>query len=233
MSNLIDYDSLEKELGYSFNDRAYLKLALTHSSYAHENMKETNGEYNERIEYLGDAVLELIVSDYLYRNYKNSSEGQMTKTRASLVCEYTLANCAREIKLSDSILLSNGEDMTGGRYRDSILSDAFESVLGAMYLDGGITPVAAFVKRILLTDIEHKELFYDAKTSLQEQVQARKGDKLEYVIVAETGPEHSKIFTAEARVNGKVIGVGEGKTKKSAEQHAAYQALMKMKIVES
>ena len=226
-----DYEALEKDLDYKFKDIGLLKLALTHSSYAHEHAKETKGEYNERIEFLGDAVLELIVSDYLYNNYEKLSEGKMTKTRASLVCEYTLASCAREIKLSEYIRLSKGEDGTGGRYRDSILSDAFESVLGAMYLDGGMTPVAAFVKKILLNDIEHKQLFYDAKTTLQEQVQAHKGDKLEYVLVGEEGPEHNKVFKAEARVNGEVIGVGEGKTKKSAEQHAAYQALLEMKVV--
>ena len=226
-------NELAQRIGYRFKNQALLTEALCHSSYANENKKETNGEYNERIEYLGDAVLELIVSDYLYRNYTDASEGKMTKTRASLVCEYTLASCAREIGLSEYIRLSKGEDMTGGRFRDSILSDAFESVLGAMYLDGGIEPVTRFVKEILLTDIKSKQLFYDAKTTLQEKVQSHRGDSLEYEIIDESGPEHNKTFVAVAKLNGEVIGKGEGKTKKSAEQHAAYQALIELKVVES
>lgn len=226
---MTDFMSLQKTLGYTFKDQNHLQLALTHSSYAHEHPKATKGQYNERIEYLGDAVLELIVSDYLYKNYPKKSEGEMTKTRASLVCEYSLAQCAKEISLGDYIYLSKGEDLTGGRFRDSILSDAFEAVLGAIYLDGGFEPVQQFVTKILLTDIESKQLFYDAKTTLQEIVQANKGDVLAYKLVGEEGPEHNKEFLVEAYLNDNKIGEGKGRTKKAAEQHAAYEAILKMK----
>ena len=176
-------DELQKNLNYQFKDIMHLRLALTHSSYAHECPRPTKGQYNERIEFLGDAVLELIVSEYLYCNYPNKTEGEMTKTRASLVCEFTLAACAREIHLEDYIYLSRGEDMTGGRKRDSILSDAFESVLGAIYLDGGYEPAKKFIHSILLKDIDSKQLFYDAKTTLQEIVQAKKNQVLSYSII--------------------------------------------------
>lgn len=224
-----DYSQFEENIGYTFRDKNQLRLALTHSSFANENPKIFGGQYNERIEFLGDAVLELIVSDYLYNNFPEKDEGAMTRTRASLVCEFTLAQCARQINLGSFIYLSRGEELTGGRKRDSILSDAFESVLGAIYLDGGYEPARSFVHRILLTDIESKELFYDAKTRLQEIVQEKKGQSLNYSIVKETGPEHDKHFTAQVDVNGKVLGVGEGHTKKNAEQHAAYQALLTLK----
>lgn len=227
-----DFDKLQDTISYHFQDLSNLRLALTHSSFAHECPRPTKGQYNERIEYLGDAVLELIVSDYLYRNYPEKSEGEMTKTRASLVCEFTLAACAREISLGDYIFLSKGEDMTGGRNRDSILSDAFESVLGAIYLDGGFVPASAFIHSILLKDIESKQLFYDAKTSLQEVVQSKKNQVLTYNIVGEEGPEHNKEFIAQACINNQVIGTGRGHTKKAAEQHAAYEALLKLQKTE-
>lgn len=223
-----DLDELQKKLNYRFKDIMHLRLALTHSSYAHECPRPTKGQYNERIEFLGDAVLELIVSEYLYCNYPDKTEGEMTKTRASLVCEFTLAACAREIQLENYIYLSRGEDMMGGRNRDSILSDAFESVLGAIYLDGGYEPAKAFVQTILLKDIDSKQLFYDAKTTLQEVVQAKKNQVLSYSIIGEEGPEHNKEFIAQVSINGKVIGNGRGHTKKAAQQHAAYQALLQM-----
>ena len=223
-----DLEELQEKLNYHFNDVTHLRLALTHSSYAHECPRPTKGQYNERIEFLGDAVLELIVSEYLYCNYPDKSEGEMTKTRASLVCEFTLATCAREIQLENYIYLSRGEDMTGGRNRDSILSDAFESVLGAIYLDGGYEPAKVFIKSILLKDINNKQLFYDAKTTLQEIVQAKKNQVLSYSIIGEEGPEHNKEFVAEVAINGNVIGTGKGHTKKAAQQHAAYQALLLM-----
>ena len=224
-----DYDKLQNTLGYQFKDLSVLKLALTHSSFAHERPGQTKGQYNERIEYLGDAVLELIVSDYLYYNYPEKSEGEMTRTRASLVCEFTLAACAREISLGEYIFLCKGEDVTGGRKRDSILSDAFEAILGAIYVDGGFEPARAFISRILLKDIEHKQLFYDSKTCLQELVQAKKNQQLQYVIVKESGPEHNKQFVAEVQINGAVIAEGKGHSKKTAEQQAAYAALLKLK----
>ncbi len=224
-----DLDKLQDKIGYHFNDVAYLRLALTHSSFAHECPRPTKGQYNERVEYLGDAVLELIVSDYLYCNYPDKSEGEMTKTRASLVCEYTLAVCAREVGIDQYIYLSKGEEMTGGRNRDSIVSDSFEAVLGAIYLDGGYEEAKRFIHGILLKDIESKQLFYDAKTSLQEVVQSNKNQVLTYEILGEEGLEHNKIFIAEARINGKPIGSGRGHTKKEAEQHAAYEALLRLK----
>ena len=224
-----DLDKLQDKIGYHLNDEAYLRLALTHSSFAHECPRPTKGQYNERVEYLGDAVLELIVSDYLYRNYPDKSEGEMTKTRASLVCEYTLAVCAREVGIDQYIYLSKGEEMTGGRNRDSIVSDSFEAVLGAIYLDGGYEEAKRFIHGILLKDIENKQLFYDAKTRLQEVVQSNKNQVLTYEILGEEGLEHNKTFIAEARINGKPIGSGRGHTKKEAEQRAAYEALLKLK----
>lgn len=224
-----ELNKLEEALCYTFQDRSHLLLALTHSSYANEHHRMTKGQYNERIEYLGDAVLELIVSDFLYKHHPEKSEGEMTRTRASLVCEFTLAQCAREISLGDYIFLSKGEDLTGGRKRDSILSDAFEAVLGAIYLDGGMEPASAFIHRILLTDIESKQLFYDSKTRLQEIVQAKKGQTLSYEIIDVCGPEHDKKFVAQVLINDQPMGQGSGHTKKAAEQHAAYQTLLDLK----
>jgi ribonuclease-3 len=152
----------------------------------------------------------------------------MTKTRASLVCEYSLAACARELVLGDYLFLSKGEDVTGGRQRDSILADALESLFGAIYLDGGIEPASALIHRILLKDIESKQLFYDAKTILQELVQSKKNQVLVYRVVKEEGPDHNKEFTIEAVLNDEVVGRGVGRSKKSAEQQAAYEALMNL-----
>ena len=223
-----DLEELQNKLQYHFQDIRHLRLALTHSSYAHECPRQTGGQYNERIEFLGDAVLELIVSDFLYRNYPKKSEGEMTKTRASLVCEFSLAGCARDLSLGNYIYLNKGEDRTGGRDRDSILSDAFESVLGAIYLDGGLEAARVFLQSALLKDIQNKQLFYDAKTTLQEVVQAKKNQTLSYNIVGEEGPQHAKEFLAEVCINEKPIATGKGHTKKAAEQHAAYQALLMM-----
>ncbi|MDD7113245.1 MAG: ribonuclease III [Lachnospiraceae bacterium] len=224
----VKLSELEQRIGYSFHDKNLLLLAMTHSSYANEQ-KGKKKENNERLEFLGDAVLEVTISDYLYKQYARYDEGKLTKLRSSLVCEYTLAICARDVCLGQFLLLSKGEDLTGGRERDSILSDAFEALIGAIYLDGGIEKAATFIHNNLLKDVEDKTLFYDAKTILQEMVQSRGKGALKYVLTGETGPDHNKEFTVEARIGDKVYACGTGKTKKGAEQIAAYQTILMMK----
>ena len=218
----------QKKTGYEFKNVELLITALTHSSYSNENRLK---KYmcNERLEFLGDAVLELVTSNYLYRTYQKESEGKLSKIRASLVCEPTLAGCARDINLGKYVLLSKGEDMTGGRSRDSILSDAFEAVIGAIYLDQGIETATKFIETYLFKDVENKVLFFDAKTNLQEIVQGEGKGRLKYVLVGEEGPDHAKIFTVEARLGENVIGTGSGHSKKSAEQHAAFEAIKRHK----
>lgn len=225
MSNLTE---LEDIIGYQFKQKGLLRQALTHSSFANEkHMKKLSD--NERLEFLGDAVLEVVSSEFLFRNYPNLPEGDLTKLRASIVCEPTLAMCTREIKLGKFLYLGKGENQTGGRERKSILSDALESVIGAIYLDGGFEPARAFVQRFILTDIEHKKLFYDSKTILQEVVQGNYDEPLHYVLLAEEGPDHDKSFRVAAQIGDKRIGEGSGHTKKAAEQEAAYQALLILK----
>ena len=209
-------EELEEIIGYHFKNKHYLTQALTHSSYANEKKLGKLGS-NERLEFLGDAVLELISSDYLYARFTQIPEGELTKKRASLVCEPSLAYCAREFGLPQFLLLGKGEDMTGGRNRDSIVSDATEALLGAIYLDGGFANAKEFVLNFILNDIEHKQLFYDSKTILQEIVQENGTQPVEYILTKEEGPDHNKNFTVEARVNGKVMGQGSGHTKKAAE----------------
>ncbi len=215
---------LEKEIGYTFKKRDLLLNALTHSSYANENSLPAHSD-NERLEFLGDSVLELLSSDFLYRNYPDRGEGELSKLRASLVCEMALSDIAKKLSLGKLIRLSAGEEKTGGRQRNSILSDALEAVIGAIYLDGGIEPAKAFVENVVLTDIENRRLFYDAKTILQERVQA-KGKKLQYEEVGESGPEHKKTFVMKVMIGDRVIGQGEGPSKKAAEQEAAYKGLL-------
>lgn len=220
--------SLEEKIGYTFSDIGLLQLATTHSSYANESRGKVKTN-NERLEFLGDAVLEVTISDYLYRTYPQYAEGKLTKLRSSLVCEYTLALCARDIHLGGYLLLSRGEDLTGGRERDSILSDAFEALIGAIYLDGGIEKAGQFIRKNLLQDVENKSLFYDAKTILQEMVQDQGHAKLAYRLVREEGPDHNKTFTMEALIDEKPYGQGTGRTKKAAEQIAAYQTILRLK----
>lgn len=215
----------EEKIHYHFHNLHLLYQALSHSSYANEHRYEGFRD-NERLEFLGDAVLELVSSDFLYHHYPGMHEGDLTKLRASLVCEPTLAMCAREFDLSRYVQLGKGEEHTGGRKRDSIISDALEALIGAIYLDGGLKPARLFIERFILTDIEHKKLFYDSKTVLQEIVQ--QGDQHEairYVIVGEDGPDHAKTFRVEVEIGGRVVGAGSGSTKKAAEQEAAYQAI--------
>ena len=211
-------------IGYDFKDISLLEVALTHSSYANEQ-KKGNCCDNERMEFLGDAVLELSSSDYIYKNHAEMAEGKMTRLRASIVCEPTLALCARAIKLDTFIRLGKGEELTGGRSRDSIVSDACEAVIGAIYLDGGFANAKEFIHRFILNDIEHKQLFYDSKTILQELIQGRH-EQLSYELIDESGPDHDKQFTVAVLVDGERVSEGEGHTKKAAEQQAAYQALL-------
>ncbi len=217
-------EELEKKAGYTFKDKELLKLALTHSSYSNELKINQYGNY-ERLEFLGDAVLELLSSQFFYKEYPEMNEGELTRLRSSIVCEMALASCAREIDLQDYILLGKGEEATGGRTRDSIISDVLEAFLGALYLDGGFEVANAFGLKFVLTDLDHKKLFYDAKTILQEQVQ-KDGKVLTYEVVSETGPDHDKTFCVNALIDGKAVGYGEGKSKKNAEQQAAYQVLI-------
>ena len=220
-------EEFQKIIGYQFQDGKLLLQALTHSSYANEkHMKHAD---NERLEFLGDAVLELVSSEFLFLNYPELSEGDLTKLRASLVCEPTLAGCTASIQLGEFIRLGKGEDQTGGRERKSILSDALEALIGAVYLDGGFTNAKEFILKFILTDIEHKKLFYDSKTILQEYVQGNYKEILNYRLVEESGPDHNKNFSVEARIGEKTIGSGSGRTKKAAEQEAAYQALLLLK----
>ncbi|MDD6638743.1 MAG: ribonuclease III [Lachnospiraceae bacterium] len=217
----------QNTIGYNFQSEGLLRQALTHSSYANEkHMKKLSD--NERLEFLGDAVLELVSSDFLYKNYQKLPEGELTKLRASIVCEPTLALCAKELHLGEYLLLGKGEDQTGGRERKSILSDALEAVIGAIYLDGGFANAKEFVLKYIMTDIEHKQLFYDSKTILQEVVQGEH-ESLQYVMTEESGPDHNKSFTVEAHIDNVCLGVGSGHTKKAAEQEAAYRALLKIR----
>ena len=218
---------LMDKINYQFKDINLLKNALTHSSYANEKTIKKYKD-NERLEFLGDAVLELTSSDYIYKNYSNMNEGQMTRLRASIVCEPTLAICARAIGIDNFIMLGKGEELTGGRKRDSIVSDACEAVIGAIYLDGGFANAKEFVKSFILNDLESKQLFYDSKTILQEVVQAAHKEVV-YEIIGESGPEHDKDFIASAKVDGMFHVTAKGHTKQHAAQHAAYEALVELK----
>lgn len=214
----------EKRIGYQFENPDLLVTALTHSSYSNEKRLKKY-ECNERLEFLGDAVLELISSEQIFRENPKKPEGDLTRIRASYVCEPTLALCAREIHLGEYILLGKGEDMTGGRERDSILSDAMEATIGAVYMDGGFSHAQAYVEEFILKDIEKKKLFYDSKTFLQEIVQ-RDFQALEYVLLKEEGPDHNKSFEVGVMVDGKQLTSAVGRTKKKAEQAAAYEAIL-------
>jgi dsRNA-specific ribonuclease len=283
---MADLNEFQSKIGYTFKNRHLLEQALTHSSYANEKHMKKHSD-NERLEFLGDAVLEIVSSEFLFINYPQKPEGELTKLRASIVCEPTLALCTKPLdlgkylrlgrgedhtggrkrksilsdaleavigaiyldggeltKLRASIVceptlalctkpldlgkylrLGRGEDHTGGRKRKSILSDALEAVIGAIYLDGGFTNAKEFVLRFIMTDIENKQLFYDSKTILQELIQGRH-EQLSYELIDESGPDHDKQFTVAVLVDGERVSEGEGHTKKAAEQQAAYQALL-------
>ena len=225
MANFLE---LQDKIGYEFKQEKLLRQALTHSSFANEKHLRKHSD-NERLEFLGDAVLEIVSSDFLYKAYPDKSEGDLTKLRASLVCEPTLAICTREMELGKYLFLGKGENLTGGRNRNSILSDALEAVIGAIYLDGGFTSAKEFIHRFILTDLEDKKLFYDSKTILQEIVQANMTGNVSYELIDEQGPDHNKIFEVEARIGGKAWGRGKGSSKKSAEQQAAYEAILNLR----
>ncbi len=229
-------NELEKKIEYCFREKALLKQALTHSSFVNEQRIKKLPDY-ERLEFLGDAVLELTTSGGRavlsnYRRFPDVREGELTKRRASIVCGSSLAQCAENISLGEYILMGRGEESTGGRHKENMISDVMEAVIGAIYLDGGFKKAVAFIQRFVLSDFEEKRLFYDSKTLLQEYVQKEKGAVLDYVLVNEYGPDHSREFVVEARVNGNTVGKGIGKTKKGAEQQAAYEALLAAKVKE-
>ncbi len=222
-----DLGSFEEKIGYKYKDQAILKNALSHSSYVNE-VRIKNLSHNERLEYLGDAVLELVSSEYIYKTYPDYSEGKMSKLRASIVCEPTLALCAKAFDLADYIYLGKGEEHTGGRKRDSIVSDACEAVIGSIFLDGGFEAAKTFIHSFILNDLENKTLFYDSKTILQEMVQAQ-NKEISYEFVSEEGPDHDKTFTMRAYVEDMFDVTAKGHTKKAAEQQAAYQAILELR----
>jgi len=221
-------DVLQTKLGYDFKRAALLRQAVTHMSFVHEQGLSAD-ESNERLEFLGDAVLELCISDFLYHRYANLAEGQLTQRRANLVCEATLAKIARKLKLGDYLLLGQGEAREKGREKESILSDALESVFGAIYLDGGLDAVRNIIFS-LFAPIAEKDVKQekDSKSTLQEILQKNSRETAVYTIIDESGPSHQRQFTAEASHRGKVLGKGRGKSKKEAEQSAAKNALGKM-----
>ena len=216
---------LEKRIGYSFENKELLKQAILHSSYTNEH-RMNRLQNNERLEFLGDAVLELVSSDFFYHKYPQYPEGKLTRLRASMVCEPTLAFCTKEIELGKFLLLGKGEEATGGRNRDSIVSDAMEAVIGAIYLDGGFANAKEFICRFILDDVEHKQLFFDSKTILQEIVQSELKKDLAYELISEEGPDHDKTFNTRVLIGQQEVGRGAGRTKKASEQQAAYNAII-------
>lgn len=222
--------NLEENLRYTFTDKKLLENALTHSSFANE--KHSAFGSNERLEFLGDAVLSIVVADYLYKTFPDVAEGELTKLRASLVCERALCEFSKELDIGAYLKLGKGELQNGGDKRPSILADAFEAVLAAMYLDGGMDVAREHVMRFILPELNNRddENFKDYKTSLQEIIQRNPEERLSYVLIGESGPDHDKEFTVEVHLNSNVVGTGKGKSKKLAEQMAAKQALTLMGI---
>lgn len=221
---------LEQRIGYIFEDRSLLEEALTHSSYANEHGLGRRG-CNERLEFLGDAVLSAVVADHLYRTLPDVEEGELTKQRAAMVCESALAMFARDIDLGKDMRFGKGELKTHGNERDSILSDCFEAVIAAIYLDGGVEAARKFIARHVLQEASGAELSRDYKTELQEVIQQNPEEKLRYVHTAESGPDHDKTFTVEIWLNSNVIATATGHSKKQAEQNAAAEALRLMGLV--
>ena len=221
----MDYREFEEKLGHHFHNKKYLITALTHSSYANE--AKGKEESNERLEFLGDSVLGFVVADYLFKNYTQFREGDLTKNRAALVCEKACCGFAKQIDLGNYLRLSHGEQNSGGRTRSSILADAFEAVIAAIYLDAGMEEARKFILRFVLPMLKaHKpKAFKDYKTALQEIIQQNPEEHLEYVLTGESGPDHDKHFTVEVHLNSNVIGKGGGRSKKEAEQQAAREAL--------
>ena len=216
---------LEAAIGYKFKDISLLQNALAHSSYANERWHNSLMS-NERLEFLGDSILGMMVAEYLYRTFPDRPEGELTRMRADMVCEQTLAAVAGRIDLGRHLLLGNGEEQGGGRTRNSILADAVESVIAASFLDGGMEAARQFIQKFILVEVPVTKLHnMDYKTSLQELVQQKKNQVLSYTLVAESGPDHDKRFDVEVKLNGKVVGLGSGSSKKRAEQDAAKAAV--------
>lgn len=224
----INYANAMEIIGYQFHNIDLLKQAFLHSSCANERKIKSMESY-ERLEFLGDAILEMITSEFLYNNYAKKAEGELSKLRASIVCEYCLADCARTLHYGDFVSLSKGEQISGGADRDSILCDLFESVLGAIYLDGGIEPAKKYVYDFLLSDIEHKRLFYDAKTNLQEYVQKHNMGPVRYELYHTEGPQHAMQFFVQLYINDVPYSKAQGSNIKNAEQKAAYNTLIELK----
>ncbi len=223
-----DLKELEKKIEYKFRDFHLLIRSMRHSSYVNEkNLPKY--ECNERLEFLGDAVLELVSSEALFFENSKRPEGELTKTRASMVCEPSLAFCARQIDLGDYLLLGKGEEATGGRKRDSVTSDAFEALIGAIYVDGGFASAKEFVHKFVLNDMDNKKLFFDSKTILQEMIQSEFKEGITYKMLAEFGPDHDKLFQTAVYIGEEKYSTGTGRTKKAAEQEAAYQTILLLK----
>lgn len=224
MSNDSVINEVEKEIGYSFKDKGLLLEAVTHSSFVNEMRINKRSDY-ERLEFLGDSVLELISSEFLYEKYPEVPEGGLSKKRAAMVCEPSLAICARNMKLGKYIFFGKGEELAGGREKESILSDVVEAILGGIYLDSGLEASKEYVYRNILSSLQEDELFVDSKSMLQEKVSQGIGGVIEYEIVEEFGPEHDKSFVVSVSLDGKELAKGTGRTKKNAQQEAAKAAL--------
>lgn len=222
-------DTLEEKLGYTFQDRSLLEQALTHSSCANESRGKLQS--NERLEFLGDSILGMVVADHLYRNHPDLPEGELTRTRAALVCEDSLVEVAAQLELGQYLKLGRGEDAGGGRKRPSIQADAVEAVIAAVYLDGGIGSARKLITNFILTNNEREQegAIRDFKTALQELVQRESGRVLSYRLMGESGPDHAKVFSVEVDLDGKPIGAGEGRSKKEAEQNAAKAAMARLR----
>jgi len=227
----LELAKLEQKIGISFKDQSLFQQAFTHTSFAHEQKNRGSYPHNERLEYLGDAVLELIVSEYLYHRFPDMSEGALTRTRARMVCESSLATFAKECNLGQYLRLGKGEEMTGGRTRPSILADVFEAFIGALYLDQGLEVAKKFLYNQIFPKLDDQWLLQmvDAKSQLQELVQQERLGVLQYQIVDMKGPAHDRQFVAEVYLDDECLGKGSGRTKKEAEQQAATQALLRWK----
>jgi ribonuclease III len=225
----MNFEQFQQNIGVTFHNQSLMKQAFTHSSYVNEH-RNKHYEDNERLEFLGDAVLELAVSQYLYRKYPNMSEGELTKFRASIVCEPSLVHFAEELSFNDLVLLGKGEELTGGRSRPALLADAFEAFIGALYLDQDFQVVLTFLEKFVFPTIKPGAFSHamDYKSMLQEVVQQHMDGKIDYEIVAENGPAHNREFVAHVHVQDEVYGEGSGRTKKEAEQMAAKKALEKL-----
>lgn len=225
----MNLEEFEKNINYTFKNKNYLKIALTHSSYANE--KKEKLKHNERLEFLGDSVLSIVVSDYIFKHCTNMPEGDLTRIRAALVCEKALSQFAKQINLGDFLYLSYGEKRNGGQNRPSILCDAFEAVIAAMYLDSGLETARKFILKFVVPKLKSPKTLIsgqDYKTKLQEIIQKNPEEKLSYELIDEKGPDHNKHFVVAVKINSNVVAKGGGKSKKEAEQQAARETLALM-----